>query len=251
MSVLDSRIALALMVKAQRVFATPGKVFSFPITPVSFHAEEMQFIKPGGFTAETLNALSNFSRHVNMLPKGLVWDASDGRYLWDVYEEILRRARVADGARSAQEEAQYRTAREVLFEALSEGGARDTSEYKRYKEYKDAYIVARERYNQAKLTAELSTDSAVQQQWKNVSEPALREALDKLQSDWELRGAKSKIEAALSALEVLRTKAPVVTWSDWSHRFDPSIAGLTDAAGTRFMPTFFSPSNALKDGWQK
>jgi len=133
-----------------------------------------------------------------------------------------------------------RAAREVLFEALSEGGARDTAEYKRYKEYKDAYILARERYNQAKLTAELSTDNAVQQQWQNVTEPALREAIDKLNSDWELQGAKSRIETALSALEVLRTKAPVVTWSEWSHRFDPSIAGLTDAAGTRFMPTFFS-----------
>lgn len=240
---MDIATQLALMAKAKKVFGNDQTFLSFPLTPLPFTKQQLNFVEE-----KNLENLQKFSLLVNQLPLGEAWSPTEAYYLWDVYSSILR-ANFASSTRTATEEAAYQKAERYLRE---EGTHRDTPFLTAYKQFKDAWIVATENYTAAKSTALAATDPAEQQRWRDVEEPALRAKVDDSLKQWIAEGFKHEVEAAQATKAALGARSPHLTWSEWSSTFNPLIDGITSAIDlSTALSTSFSPSNALVDGaWQ-
>lgn len=244
---MDAFVQLALIEKAKRVFAADaGVMLSFPLlSPMGFTAAELGALTAPATPADYA-AAGDFARTVNFLPTDMVATATD-RMLWDVYRDVLGRAEVGDVATGG---GGGPAAADVLYETASDGSRVESEAFKRYRQYRDAWIVAREDYAAHKLTGELSDDPAERQNWTDVEEPALRTALDAAASAWETLGGRSAIEAALQAQRNAAFRDPRQRWAEWNQAFNPDIDLATDAGGSQYGPTGFSPRNfAEQDGW--
>jgi hypothetical protein len=252
---MDAKTQLALMSKAKFVFGSPNTFLSFPVTPLPFTPRELDFftgIAPGTVaTADTgaeasqsYRNLQAFSTLVNLLPSGETWAPAEMRFLWDAYGQVFRDATLATSSRTAEEEATYQRAKNLL--RGPDGTARDSVTLIAYKRCKDAYRIAEQAYKAAQSTAEAGT-SDERQRWQQSDEPALRAQLDALMSDWVITGRKHEIEAAESLVLTLGAKSPSNTWQEWRARFNPDLDRQHDASqNSDVYPTFFSPSNAVE-----
>jgi hypothetical protein len=130
-------------------------------------------------------------------------------------------AELATSLRTPVEERTYRAAFRFLHRVRPDGSWEDTAAVKAYKQHQDAWLAAQQDYTSGKIHAELSNDPAVQQQWRQVDEPKLRERVVKAESDWQANGFRTTAEQARWNEAVLGAKSPVKTWSEWSKRFNP------------------------------
>ncbi len=240
---MDKTIQFALMAKAKKVFGGDQTFLSFPVTPLGFKREQLNF----GID-HNLQYLLAFTKLVNQLPEDEAWNQTNPTYLWEVYAEMLRDMDLAESSRTSSEEEEYQRARHFLgMDDVASGGS---PEYRLYRQYKDAYFVANENYLNAKGTAESSTNQSEREQWVNVLEPALRRELRALELEWVTRGYKNEVEVAQNKVAQLSAKDPYLTWGEWNAKLNPHLDTLNDATDLfELFPTCFNPSNAL-ESWQ-
>lgn len=243
---MDAFVQLALIEKAKRVFAADaGVMLSFPLlAPIGFTAAELTALTAPA-TATDYAAAGDFARSVNFLPTDMVATATD-RMLWDVYRDVLSRAEVGEAGGGSGEGP---AATDLLYDVGPDGTRVESEALKRYRQYRDAWIVAREDYATHKLTGELSQDAAERQHWIEVDEPALRAAIDAAASAWETLGGRAAIEAALQAERQAALRDPGLRWAEWTQAFNPDIDMITEVGGSQYAPTGFSPRNFADQDW--
>src|SRR6185369_14178273 len=89
---MDATVQLALMAKANQIFPNVGQFLSFPaLSPLTYQPAQLRFAA-GRFEKQDWLDFSEFSRVVNRIPRGPLYDLSDDTYLWDVYGGILESA---------------------------------------------------------------------------------------------------------------------------------------------------------------
>lgn len=252
MGTLDSRIALALMAKAQLVFGQANVVLAFPIGGSSYTASQLNFF-PEAPSAEAarlaLAGLSDFSAFVNAIPDGRVWQTlADRPALPQVYRRVLEQAELAALPEDPRDLEQLRAARALILAPGPDGSLVDTPAYARYKECRDAWLLASQEYNAAKASGELG-DAAARQAWE-AGEPDLRAARDSVLAAWQLEGRRAEIDDALAKITQLNQKTPATTWGEWDLRSRPGTGTMADLSGAQFWPTYISPANACESGWQ-
>jgi hypothetical protein len=243
---MDAATQLALMAKAKNVFGNDQTFLSFPITPLPFTLQQLNFL-----TDFNIANLQTFSLLVNQIPNGEAWLPVEQHYLWDIYDDILKEGNFAVSSRTASEEEAYQAARSYLRVTHADGTGEDTIFYTTYKQHKDAFVLTQQRYLAAKSTADCSTEAAVQQQWI-IDEPILRGELTECEQRWILAGYKNEVEAAQETIFQLGGRSPLQTRTEWRTKFNADLDTITSA--TNLMSVYlssFSPSNALADGsWQ-
>jgi hypothetical protein len=248
---MDSAVQLALMSKAKKVFGADDTFLSFPVSPLPHSRRQLDFFARQDADAllQSLQNLQAFSTLVNLIPSDEAWLPTETRFLWEVYEQVLREATFASSTRTAAEETEYQQALAYLRTAGQEGVWEDSGPLKAYRQHKDAYLLAQQKYLAAKSTAECAVDPAEQQRWRDIDEPSQRAELDALQAQWITAGYKNEVESAQSKVVNLGARSPMQTWAEWNSRFNREIDTLTGASDNfSFFPSLFSPSNALEEG---
>jgi hypothetical protein len=246
---MDAAAQLALLVKAQAVFEAQDTFLSVPVAPLPFTARQLDFYAQD--TPEELSAslasLQAFSRLVNMIPSGVTWAPGD-TMLWDVYDTILQ-ATFAESTRTPDEEADYQQAIAYLRRTHDDGTWEDSAVVKEYKQHKDAWLVAQQRFAAMRATAEASTDPAARDEWRTVDEPRERAALDAIEQGWVIDGHKNEVESAQARFASLSGRSPILAQAEWSARFNVDLDALHGALfqGDVF-PSPFAPTNAVDEG---
>jgi hypothetical protein len=242
---MDLAIRLALMAKATKVFGTDRTFLSFPLTPLSFTKQRLEFLSDFNVTN-----LKEFSLLVDQIPDGEAWLPSNRKGLSEIYDEILIEGDFARSSRTPQEEVAYQEAFNYLH-ITKDGTRADTDIYTKYKQHKDAFIRSQESYLVAKSTGEVSTDPAEKQQWQ-IDEPKLRQRMNECEQLWILEGRKHEVEAAVAKESQLGARSPQTIQAEWQGRFNKEIDRITDPTDQiSVYPSVFAPSNALDDGcWQ-
>ncbi|HBP86204.1 MAG TPA: hypothetical protein DD706_00740, partial [Nitrospiraceae bacterium] len=153
---MDSVVQLALMSKAKKVFETEGTFLSFPVTPLAYNKEDLEFFLQD--TAENLRQseanLTAFSTLVNLIPNDEAWLPADAHFLWDELDYVLREGTLASSTRTPEEEEVYQEALAYL-KVPGEGGLlQDSPRVRVYNHYKDAYFMAEQEFMEARSTGE-------------------------------------------------------------------------------------------------
>jgi hypothetical protein len=240
------------MVKAKKVFEREGTFLSFPLSPIAYEKEQLSFVSSNELTTESLLNLSEFSRLVNHVPSGVIWPPTEERYLWDVYDEVLKTAKLASSLRTSEEEKAFEKAFRYLHNVEEDGTWEDTPQVVKYNQYKDAWYGAQHDYNNKKVEADYSNDHATTQRWQEVEEPELREKIESIERDWIAKGFRTQVEEARHIEAALGGKSPSLAWGGWKEQFQEDLDTLTDTNGQRFVWSGFTPSNALDTGaWQR
>jgi hypothetical protein len=248
---MTSAVALALMAKALAVFGGDGTFLSFPLTPISFTKKQLNFLTDAGDPAAALADASEFAFIVNQIPSGHVWPTVETSPLWQEYTRILKQAQLANEQRTAAEESQYKAAMATLYVEGADGLHTDAPLVLVYKQYRDAYLNARQQFASRKIAADMSADPAVKAQWA-AEQPALQTTVSAALSAWQSQGQKSKVEDARRIESSLGAKSPSATWSQWSSIADPDVVAMTDLSSRRFYPTAFAPASAIDSPlWQQ
>lgn len=244
---MDAFVQLALIEKSKRVFLTDDGVFlSFPLlSPLTFSQHELASLATPASAADYA-AAADFARTVNFLPRDMVASVVGDNYLWDVYADVLGRADVARGSAGTVGSAGGDVA-SLLYEIAEDGTRSETASYRLYRQYRDAWFVARENYSARKLTGELTDDPEASEHWTKVEEPALRAALAEAEDAWKTVGHRAEIEAALQAERDAALNDPRRRWAEWAKAFNPDIDLLTDTGGGRYAPTGLSPRDLAAD----
>ena len=241
---IDAYVQVALIEKAKRVFVADPNVFlSFPLlTPLAYKPEAFAALATPASASELAFA-ADFARTMNFLPRDIVASGLGDRFLWDVYGDVLTRAEVAkgDGPGSGASSAT------LLYEIAPDGSRTESAVYRAYRQYRDAWIVAREDYGAHKVTGEMTNNPDVARHWTEVEEPALRAVLAKAEDDWKTLGHRVEVEAALQAERDAAARDPGTRWREWSGAFNPDIDVLTELTGSHYAPTGLSPTDFTAD----
>jgi hypothetical protein len=253
MGIIDSRLTLALMAKADLVFSQPGQLLVFPLAGASYKPEQLNFFPAdasAGAQKAALTALYDFSNYTNIIPVDRVWiSPGDRSSLSDVYRRILETSDVAKLPEDPNYLDQRKTAQSLLITRSNDQSYQDTEMYTAYKARRDAYYLAVQQYNSAKISGENGNEHAAAV-WA-TSEPVLRAVRDEALMIWQVSGYKAQVEDAFATISTLSKKTPVTAWSEWELRSREGIGTLTDLTGGAFWPTYISPANATQTGWQK
>ena len=247
---MDAIVRLALMSKAKAVFESDGTFLSFPaLNPLAYSTEWLRLALGDGGTDAELKAASEFSRVVNAIPGGLLFDGPSEEPLWDVYGDVLHRAHIASGSLTAEEQSARDRAQAALYVSAADGSRSDSPQLRAYKQYRDAVITAQEELRNAEATARAAGDEAFAS-WQSGAGATLRNALLSLQQEWATKGSKDVIEQALRVEETLGQKAARGQWTEWQNAFNPDIDLQTDLDRQRFAVTGLVPSDAIDlDAW--
>lgn len=242
---MDARTVCALMLKAKKVFDGEHSFLSFPISPLPFAPKQLDFFDQSSPPAllESTHRRRDFSMLVDLVPSGEAWQPSGDARLSDIYDTTLDTLELASSDRTPDEEARFQAARSVL-----RNGDHESDKLIAYRQRRDAFIVASERFTAARLTA-MNAGPTELAQWQNTTEPALRRELAELEQAWILDGFKEEVEAAQQQVATLGARSPAQTWAEWRSHFNRDIDGLTDPLdNVSVMPSGFSPANAVAQG---
>ena len=244
---MDSLVNLALMTKAQLVFAAADTFLSFPaLSPLSYSPDELSFASGSALSAQQLQTFAEFSRVTNSLPLGTIFQPQADTYLWDKYHEVLTTSILASGEPSSEQQAAIAAAQAYLHITTSDGVQTDSPALVAYKQYRDAWFKALQDYKEKQLTASASTDPKQQAQWKDTDEPALRAKIAEAEANWESKGNKAAVERAQQTATEIATQSPQLLWREWSSKFVPEIDLQTDPEQNTFALTGFLPNNAVE-----
>jgi hypothetical protein len=244
---MDSLAHLALMTKAQLVFAAPDTFLSFPaLSPLSYSPDELSFASGNALSAQQLRTFAEFSRVTNSLPLGTIFQPPPDAYLWDKYHEVLTTSILASGEPSSDQLTAIGTAQAYLRVTTPDGLQTDSPAVVAYKQYRDAWFKAVQDYKEKQVTAGASTDPKEQTQWKDTDEPALRAKITEAEANWESKGNKAAVEQAQKAATEIASQSPQLIWRDWSSKFIPEIDLQTDPEQNTFALTGFLPNNAVE-----
>jgi hypothetical protein len=244
---MDSLAHLALMTKAQLVFAAPDTFLSFPaLSPLSYSPDELSFASGNALSAQQLRTFAEFSRVTNSLPLGTIFQPPPDAYLWDKYHEVLTTSILASGEPSSDQLTAIGTAQAYLRVTTPDGLQTDSPAVVAYKQYRDAWFKAVQDYKEKQVTAGASTDPKEQTQWKDTDEPALRAKITEAEANWESKGNKAAVEEAQKTATEIASQSPQLIWRDWSSKFIPEIDLQTDPEQNTFALTGFLPNNAVE-----
>lgn len=246
---MDAAAYLALLSKAKLVFESEGTFLSFPVlSQLTYDVEDLRFDNADD-PARGLAALSEFSQVTNRIQRGVIAAIDGDEYLWDVYDDVLSMAEVADLKLTEAQEQEYAAAVGLLYTTSPEGLRVASPALTSYTSFRDAHIRASEEYKKRKLEADLATDPAAQAQWA-VDEPALQQAIEDIETSWRSVGRRAEIEAAQQVERSVSAKAPALRWDAWRGSFMADLDLATDEGQTRYAATVFSPTDALeRDDW--
>ncbi|MGH7231949.1 MAG: hypothetical protein ACREJU_11415, partial [Nitrospiraceae bacterium] len=246
---MDSPIALALMAKAQLVFGSNDTFLSFPLFPLAYKKEQLDF-KFENLTVERSLYLTEFSQRVDRVPHGVIWSDTEEQCLSDIYWEILRTAKVATAKRTPEEEADYQKAFRFLHDIKPDGTISDSAAVIAYKQWEQAHFNAIQHYNGRRIAALSYTKPEEKQQWEQMELPQLEQGVRNLEQEWAAKGFRSQVDEARHIVEALESKAPSI-WQEWKTQLIPDIDNLTDVSSLQeYTPSWFSPSNILEtSGW--
>jgi hypothetical protein len=248
--------SLAIMAKIEQLYrnVVDGDDAYLAFIPIAlpFDGEELRLAvdSPAGpEAARALAAAAEFAVLANYVPSvAPIW-SQDGRVLWDVYREVLTRAKVAAPALSEAEAERLAAAQGLLRDAET-GEA--TAAYQRYLDLQEAYLQARERFTSAKLTAENSDDAVVAAEW-HATQERLQVDVDRALEEWRTRGGKAAIEDALATVARLSGLNLETRFADAIDRLDRAErTGLAAGTGT-FFDTAYLPRGMFAPGavWTK
>jgi hypothetical protein len=241
---MDAAAYLALLAKAKLVFESADTFLSFPVlSQLTYDVEDLRFGGDGS-AAEHLANLSEFSRVTNRVQRGVVAATDGDEYLWDVYDEVLSNADLAEPALTGEQEREYDAALALLYTHDANGLRSESPDLQRYRTFRDAHITALEDYRNRQLTADMSADPAVKAQWA-IDEPAIRQTIDEIEASWMGAGRKAEIEAAQQTERACNEAAPALRWNDWRSSFAADLDMATDLNQIRFAATVFSPRDVL------
>lgn len=239
---------LAMMTKAQQIFETDGTFLSFPVlSPLVYPEEKLLFQG----TNTDLGTLGEFSRLVNQIPRGPLFQPGED-CLWDLYAKLFHNAIVASDPETTEHDDAYLRARELLYVIDPDGVRRDGPVYLSFKQYRDAWISAREAYKSAQLTAAASSDPELKLHWQTVDEPALRQAIAEMETDWLLHGRRDEVEAAERVIReyAARSSSAIRMWEEWRDAYNPDVDSLVDPVSNQtFAPTSFCPVDPFQATW--
>jgi hypothetical protein len=237
---MDAFVQLALIEKSKRVFATDPDIFlSFPLlSPLTFSPQALASLSAPVSAADYAAAV-DFARIVNFLPHDMVASDMGDRYLWDVYGDILKHA---DHAVVSTDHVGAAVTG-LLYDVASDGKPTESAVYRAYRQYRDAWFVAREDYGAHKLSGEMTDNPDAAKHWTEVEEPTLRAALAKAEADWTTLGRRDEVEAALQAEQDAGQRDPGSRWTEWKAAFNPDIDFPTDGGGAPYGPTGLSPKD--------
>jgi virginiamycin B lyase len=247
-STMDSLTHLAVMTKAQLVFGAPDTFLSFPaLFTLSYSPEHLSFANTSALTAEQLRRWAEFCQVTNSLPTGMVFQPPADRYLWDIYQEILKTSILAACELSTEQQATLAEAQGYLRSTGPDGQRTESPALLAYKLYRDAWFKAVQDYKTQQLTASTVTDPKQQTQWTEMDEPALRARVAEAEMNWESKGNKADVERAQQVETTAAAQSPQRRWADWASQIIPDIDLLTDPNLGQFGRTEFVPSNALEE----
>lgn len=238
----------ALMLKAKKVFAKEQTFLSFPISPLPYAPQQLDF-----FDRSTAAALLESNRHrkefsiiVDAIATGEAWQPTGDLQLSETYDAVLDSAELAISTRTAEEESEYQAARAVL-----RTDDHDSDKLVAFRKCRDAYLLAEQRYTAVGLTAQTAGPQE-KQEWQSTIAPLLRRELAELLQSWMFDGFKEEIETAQTQAAILGARSPALTWADWRGRFNPATDLLNDPTdGVSVAPSGFSPSNAIaEEAWR-
>jgi hypothetical protein len=244
---MDSLAHLALMTKAQLVFAAPDTFLSFPaLSPLTYSPDELSFASGNALSAHQLRTFAEFSRVTNSLPLGTIFQPQTDTYLWDKYHEVLTTSVLASNQPSSEQKAAVAAAQAYLHVTTPDGLPTDSPAVVAYKQCQDAWFKAVQDYKEKQLSASASTDPKQQAQWKETDEPALRAKIAEAEANWENKGNKAAVEQAQKAVTDVTAQSPQLVWRDWSSKFIPEVDLQTDPEQNTFALTGFLPNNAIE-----
>lgn len=245
---MDATTLCALMLKAKKVFAKEQSFLSFPISPLPYTPRQLDFFDQSNAAAllESIHHRKEFSTVVDLIATGEAWQPSGDVRLSDSYDSVLNSAVLAVSSRTPDDEVAFQAARAVLHT-----DDQDSEKYIAYRQMRDAYLIAEQRYTAANLTAS-SAGPEENLDWLHSTGPGLRRELAELLQAWMFDGFKDEIEAAQLQVATLGARSPSLTWAEWRSHFNPDLDSLLDASdGVRVMPSGFSPANAVaEDAWR-
>src|ERR1700757_5251870 len=193
---MDAIAWLALMSKANEVFGAPDVFLSFPaMTPISYKPENLN-VSAALSNPQVGHTFADLSLNVNSLPTGTLFQATTETYLWKAYSQWLNDMVLAKDQMTDDERSQYDQANALLTVKDSNGFLVDSPMVVSYKQYRDAWFSANQNYLNEKSTAEASSDSTIEGEWKNVDEPRMRALVAQAMSDWQNKGYKADVENA-------------------------------------------------------
>lgn len=245
---MEATTLCALMLKAKKVFAKEQTFLSFPISPLPYTPRQLDFFDQSTPAAllESAHHRAEFSTVVDAIATGEAWQPTGDTRLSETYDSILDTAELAISTRTGDEEAQFQLARAILRTADE-----DSDKLIAYRQRRDAYVLAEQRYTAAALTA-VNAGENEKLQWSNTTAPLLKRELAELLQAWMFDGFKEEVETAQMQVATLSARSPSLTWAEWRGRCNPDVDSLNDPLdGRSVMPSGFSPSNAIApEAWR-
>ncbi|HCN54273.1 MAG TPA: hypothetical protein DIS88_10935, partial [Prevotella sp.] len=236
---MEAKAYLAVFAKIQKIYEDTGagKFLAFPLNNIySFTPKNLSPLLGNGSAdaALSLEKTAEFSRIINTPVKGMFFpSAGHETYLWDLYDEILATADIAESNKSESEHKEYKKACEFLF-VKDEWEHRTNSEsYNAYCDYKDRfYALTEELINLRTNNSTPINDSKLKQK---------KAEIDLLEAEWSSRGNRAKVELYLSIVKNFETSCPSVSWKEIKSGFDKDISLQRSLSNSDFAPTYLYP----------
>lgn len=249
---METTVRLALMAKANLIFAGEDTFLSFPaLEPISYDPEDLRFARGLLETSADWLAMSEFARTVNRIPRGPLYETA-GDLLWDVWRQVLDTAERAGGAPSAAEAAEIDRALAFLYVSDGEGPRQESEAVRLYRQYRDATLAAEENYKSRQISAAFAEDPADRERWTNIEEPVLRAQVAQFQADWAAKGFKAEVEVARRLDQAGTARQAQAMWEEWRRAFIPDLDMPADVLLNDFATTTLLPGDvAERDDWLK
>ena len=251
---MNASFSILQKLKNQFLQSTPNKAdFQVAFAPFAFTLsnDDFYFLRnnasSGAEARKYLKEQSEFAFLANAILKHpQLWKLDGDNLLYGAYRQVLDQALTIDpDALSADEAAQLKKAKAVLYTASG-------NESTKYKAYKDCAARVAEidkaliEHNAGK-SALAETDTAAQEKWA-LDFQALTQRKQDLKIEWEVKGFKSKVEAAKASFDaIVFGKANFIErWQDARNLKLAAPNLLTDEFGVEFLTTTCLP-NAICD----
>jgi len=244
---------------AKEFGAGESSFLAFEVPGIPISPRELDFNQtnnPSALTPQAaIKAAASFAQLVNRIPKVSSRWQSDGKYLWNEYETILKQATVATNETTAEDLANFEQSTKFLYEKKqitdllgTRTAVVDSPKLAAYKQYREAYQQAESNFNSLKQAAQTTTDPIVVQQWATNASRYKRQVTN-ANEQWINSGFKNDVEKALATIDQICGRNPRLCWSKWTEEFE--LSKLTDSEQKNFYHTYFSPVNFYQPGGEK